>query len=142
MIKNADEFIRLRKSKDPEEYDRTNHEFVPDEICLEVIAKDPEMKEYIADNPSISLNIIRYLANDVDVSIRWRIAQNLNLTRDLFEHFTKDPDESVRHRLVYNRNTPLDILEQLTHDEWDVCAEDAKEKLAERLLTKENSHSG
>ncbi|AIK96202.1 hypothetical protein [Candidatus Odyssella acanthamoebae] len=136
MIKSAEEFIRLRKSRIPEEYNRANDEFIPDEVCHAVIKKDLDMKEYIAGNTSISLNMIIYLADDEDVDIRVRIAEKPNLTRGLFEKFVCDPDESVRHRLVFNRHTPLDILERLTHDEWDVCAEDAKEVLEKRLAKK------
>ncbi len=133
MIKTAEEFIHLRKSQKPEEYNRANDEFIPDDVCHEVIKRKPEMKKYIAGNSSISIKMIIYLAEDESDSIRWRIAQKPNLTRELFEKFANDPDESVRHRIAVNPNTPLDILEKLTHDEWDVCAEDAKEILDERL---------
>ena len=112
MIKSVNEFIEICQSDDPKVYTRFNNDLITDEIGFAIIAEYPEMADNVAENKTISLNMINHLANDEYWQIRSRIARKPNLTRELFEKFANDPHESVRHRLVYNKNTPLDILEK------------------------------
>jgi hypothetical protein len=141
MINTVEEFIRLRDSEKPEEYNRANYDFLPDEVAFEIIEKYPEYKEWVGINSSISLKVLYRLAEDEDPDVRWHIAslhaftgeKVHTLDRYLLDKLSRDQDESVRQRVAYHPDTPVDILERLTHDLWKNCAEAAREKLAQRL---------
>lgn len=141
MINSAEEFVRLRKSEKPEEYNRANDDFLPDNVAFDLIENYPDMREYVGVNSTISLKVLYRLAEDEDWLVRWHIAslhaftgeKVHTLDRYLFDKLSRDEDEGVRKRVAYHPDTPIDILEQLTHDSSEDCAEAAREKLAQRL---------
>ncbi len=141
MIRSAAELKRLCQSEIPEEYHRATEDQISDRVCLEVIKKFPEIRDWLPDNPTISLNILYILADDKNKSVRWRVAQSEKLDYHLFDKLSRDIHDGVRHRIACNPKVPLDILERLTHDEWDVLAEDAKEILQKRLQSSETTET-
>jgi hypothetical protein len=70
MIESADEFRRLRKSADPEEYLRAAHDEAPVEVWMEVISRWPDMRFWVAQNKKVPLSILEVLENDSDPHVR------------------------------------------------------------------------
>ena len=58
MIKDADEFYRLRNSELPEEYNRAANESAELETWLDVIEKYPDMKVWVIHNKTIQIEIL------------------------------------------------------------------------------------
>ncbi len=57
MIESPEEFVRLRTSKDPDQYRRAAHETAPPEVWLAIIEKFPEMRQWVAHNKTILADI-------------------------------------------------------------------------------------
>lgn len=72
MIISAEEFVRLRTSQNPEEYNQAAHDSASDEIWLEVIENYPDMRKWVAHNKTISNRIIEVLASDAGDHVRFR----------------------------------------------------------------------
>ncbi|MGW5380983.1 hypothetical protein [Nocardia sp. NPDC003963] len=64
MIESAEEFVRLRCSEDPAEYNRAAHEEASEQTWREVIARFPEMRVRVAHNKTVPLNILEELRGD------------------------------------------------------------------------------
>lgn len=137
MIESSEEFVRLKTSKDPEEQRRAAHEPADLDVWLEVIARHPEMKSWVAHNKTIPIEILRLLADDEDPSIRRdvlrknKVLSRNKIDRPLVEKFACDPDEEVRADVAGNRDTPRDIVERLAEDPSSWVYVRARERLAE-----------
>ena len=129
MIKNADEFYFLRTSKNMDDYTRSANDSAPMEVWLEVINKYPDMKEWVALNKTIPLEILERLAKDEDSRVRYTVAMKRKITTKMIEELAKDPDESVRRAIVNNTKTHKYVIEQLLNDEWEEIRIDAEKKL-------------
>jgi hypothetical protein len=116
MIRSAEEFVRLRQSELHEEYSRAADEDAPISVWRDVIARFPAMKEWVAHNKTVPLEILEVLATDEDARVRCVVATKRKLSTSLFERLAADSDETVRERLVWNRKTPSTIIERLTSD--------------------------
>ena len=53
MIKSAGEFVKLRNSDVPEEYNRSATEEADELVWLEIIKKFPDMRSWVAHNKTI-----------------------------------------------------------------------------------------
>ena len=53
QITSAEEFVRLRTSEDPDEYLVSDNGAASDEVWLDVIARYPEMKEWVVHNKTV-----------------------------------------------------------------------------------------
>ncbi|NEX94857.1 hypothetical protein [Caulobacter sp. 17J65-9] len=127
MITSADEFKRLRTSDDLDEQDRATHEPADEQVWLEVVARFPELRSWVARNKTVPLSILRLLAADPDPDVRSEVAMKRKLDRALFEALADDPDPGVRRRLIWNRQTPADLLARLATD--PLLAADAAERM-------------
>lgn len=116
MIGSAEEFVRLRTSEIPAEYGRAASEEAPLAVWHDVIRGFPEMREWVALNKTVPLEILSILARDDDVNVRIMVAMKRKLTPELFAFLSRDDAEQVRVRIAYNRKTPIDILERLQED--------------------------
>jgi hypothetical protein len=130
MINSAQEFVRLRTSEDPQEYLRAANEAASEAVWLEIIAKYPEMRVWVAHNKTISASILQILANDPDPSVRGMVARKRKLDISLIEKLAYDRDDAVRAAIAHNPKTPDTILRALVDDPWDEIA-----RVAERRLT-------
>jgi hypothetical protein len=141
MINSVEEFIKLRKSQNPEEYNRANDDFLPDDVAFDLIENYPEMREYVSVNSTISLKVLNRLADDEDWLVRLGVLEMHPFTgkkahtldRHLLDKLSKDEDESIRRRVSCHPDTPIDILERLIHDPSEDCVEFAKKNLARKL---------
>ena len=136
MIKSAQEFVRLRSSEDPAEYQRAAHDGAPEQVWTEVIRDYPEMKVWVAHNKKVPLEILRVLSDDLDPNVRKAVAAKRKLDQDLFEKLSSDKDEAVRQRIAYNRKTPRSIIERLADDPCPLVQEPAQSRLAETSESK------
>jgi len=117
MIKSAEEFVLLRRSEASDKYMRAVHEEATDTVWMDVISKFPEMKEWVAHNRTVPLNILNILARDMDDSVRAAVASKRKLSPELFELLSKDKSEVVRERVAYNKKAPIHILRMLAKDQ-------------------------
>jgi hypothetical protein len=133
MIQTAEEFVALRTSTDPTEYLRAASEEATELVWMDVIARYPEMRRWVAQNKTVPLRILEVLAVDPEPAVRFAVAMKNKLTQELFVTLAKDPDSSVRQRIAYNKNVPKHILHQLTCDESEIVATAANEQLQQRM---------
>ena len=80
MINSAEEFVRLRSSEKMDEYLKAAWDEAPFEVWLEVIKKYPEMREWVAHNKSIPVEILEILAADADKRVRFMVALKKTIT--------------------------------------------------------------
>lgn len=70
MIKTSAEFILLRNSDIPEEYNRTGIEEAPLTVWMDLIENHHDMKVWVARNRTIPKEIIHILSEDSDPIVR------------------------------------------------------------------------
>ena len=129
MITSAEEFMKLRSSKEPEEYRRAAIEDAPEAVWLDLIDRFPEMREWAALNKTLPTSILWKLVRDGNPRVRFEVANRHQLTEDMFVVLAKDEDEGVRSRVCWNKRAPQSVLEQLARDNSAVVAEAARRRL-------------
>ena len=102
MIESVEQFISLRTSENPEEYNRAAHEEAPAPVWRELIETHPDMRFWVAQNKTVPIEILRSLAGDKDSRVRHMVASKRKLPEDLQILLARDPDESVRNALAHN----------------------------------------
>lgn len=129
-ITTAEEFRRLRTSDVRQEYERAAYAPLPDPVALEVIRQFPDLREWVAYNKSVSIEVLRVLATDDDRRVRTMVAMKRKLDLPLFEQLSHDPDEIVRSTVAFNRKCPTSVLVRMEEgdpSEW------VRSKARERL---------
>lgn len=116
MIDSAEEFVRLRTSDLPAEYEQAAYDSAPLDVWRDVVRRYPEMRTWVAVNKTVPVEILSILARDDAVDVRFMVATKRKLTPELFDLLSRDSDETVRVRIVYNRKTPIEILNRLADD--------------------------
>lgn len=116
MIDSAEEFVRLRTSDQPVEYEQAAYDSAPLDVWHDVVRRYPEMRQWVALNKTVPIEILSILARDDDVDVRFMVAMKRKLTPELFDLLSRDSDETVRVRIVFNRKTPVEILDRLAED--------------------------
>lgn len=116
MITSAEEFVRLRTSEDPAEYGRAASEEAALGTWLDVIARFPEMRSWVAHNKTVPLEVLERLVDDPDSLVRHTVATKRKLTPDLFYRLVLDEDETVRAALACNAKAPPTVLDRLRND--------------------------
>ena len=131
MIESAEEFVRLRTSEDPADYHRAAHEEAPLAVWEAVIEGWPEMREWVAHNKTVPIEILERLADDVDPKVRFVVATKRKLSEELFAKLAEDPDEGVRSRIAYNAKVPLEVAQRLTRDPSTIVSDAASRHLSD-----------
>lgn len=116
MISSAEEFVFLRTSEIFEEYTRAAYDDASDVVWMDVISKFPEMREWVAHNKTVPLNILEILARDTNESVRSTVASKRKLSPELFDLLSQDKSEVVRERIACNKKVPIHILRRLVND--------------------------
>ena len=129
-IISADEFVRLRYSEDPQDYQRAAIESAPIAVWLEVIERYPDARVWVAHNKTVPIDVLETLAGDPDVRVRHAVAMKRKLTPTLLARLSTDDDESVRMRVAMHKNTSRETLEALRGDSWVRVRETVRERLA------------
>jgi phosphoserine phosphatase len=130
-ILSADEFMRLRYSEDPVDYQKAAGEDAPIEVWREIIDRHPEARIWVAHNKTVPLEILEILVNDPDVAVRHAVAMKRKLTPVILERLAVDSAESIRMRVAMHRNVSRETLEGLRNDSWDRVREIARERLSQ-----------
>lgn len=128
-IRSANEFVRLRLSDAPADYNRAAHDDAPDHVWDDVIESRPDMRAWVAHNKTVPLEILARLAEDDDPAVRSAVAMKRKLSRELFDALAADPDPSVRARVAVNAKVPRRVLETLARDDEPLVADAATERL-------------
>lgn len=129
MITSAEEFVRLRTSDDPAEQKKAVWAEAPEGIWLDVIARFPEMRWWVAHNKMVPVSILSALATDADWRVRCAVASKRKLSLELFALLARDEDTSVRHTIACNARVPAEVLRGLAADHEHSVAEAARERL-------------
>ncbi|MFZ5273777.1 hypothetical protein [Enterobacter asburiae] len=137
MIESTEEFLKLRNSDIPSEYNRAANEEAPISVWLDLINEYPEMRVWVARNRTIPKKIVDILSKDPSPLVRDAICSKYPLDMELYVLFSKDMDEGVRSRLTYNKSTPLSILKEMSeNDPSEFVKSQALNQYKKRLLYK------
>jgi hypothetical protein len=129
MIRDAEEFIRLRTSATPADYQRAATDEVPIEVWHEIIQHHANMRSWVAHNKTVPEEILTILARDPDPDVRLSVAMKNKLTSELMMKLADDEDKGVRRRIVYNKNASVEVLQKLANDDLEEIAEMARKRL-------------
>lgn len=132
MITSCEEFIRLRNSLRQEDYRRASNDEASISVWNELIDLYPEMREWVAHNKTVPIEILEILAFDVSSSVRAIVAGKRKLSEDLFEILSLDSNESVRLQLARNKKAPKFVLERLSVDSSFLVSGAAIEALSKK----------
>jgi hypothetical protein len=132
MITSASEFLALRSSNRPDEYNRAAQDNAPDRVWNEIIDSYPEMREWVAHNKTVPITILGVLANDPSPRVREAVASKRKLTESLQLLLAQDNNPSVRERLVHNARVSLSVLRLLAQDPEFLIREKAQRKIRTR----------
>jgi len=132
MIYSAEEFFRLRRSEDPDEYRRASSDEAPLGVWLSVVERFPEMRSWVAHNKTVPLEILERLAVDLDAGVRAAVASKRKLSFALQVLLRTDADASVRERLACNEKCDPEILRLLASDAEESVRSAAIRRLKER----------
>lgn len=75
MIKTAEEFKQLRSSNNLDEQRRAGVEEASIETWKEIIAKYPELKEWVIYNKTVPIEILSQLSKDLNPDVRNEVAR-------------------------------------------------------------------
>lgn len=114
MINSPEEFIELRNSDIPAEYNRAKIEGASIEVWFDLIERYPDMRVWVARNKTIPREIIACLSKGSNPIVRHAICSKHPLDTDKYLLFSQHPDESVRSRLTFNKKLPLSILKEMS----------------------------
>jgi hypothetical protein len=130
MISSAEEFYRLRSSDSQTEYERAAHDSAPIEVWLLVIDTYPEMRQWVAHNKTVPVEVLAILARDPDAEVRFFVAMKRKLPEYLQLELARDADYTVRNRIVWNAKATKSVLEELSKDREENIRRKAMERLA------------
>ena len=129
MIGSAEEFVELRTSELRAEYLRATNESASYEVWLDVIQRFPDMRFWVAQNKTVTAEVLAVLARDPDPHVRLMVAMKKKLTNELFVLLAADQDDSVRASVAHNNKTPTEILNRLAEDQSPIVSAVARARL-------------
>ncbi|MDD5369484.1 MAG: hypothetical protein PHQ40_10380, partial [Anaerolineaceae bacterium] len=129
MIKSSEEFAQLRTSSNPSDHHRASQEPASDAVWFEIIKNYPEMRAWVAQNKTISSEVLDMLSQDPSAEVRSLVAMKRKLPERIQLLLAADPDEGVRSRLVYNDKATKRVLEILSRDAKPSIRERASERV-------------
>ncbi len=102
MIETAEEFKHLRSSENLDEQRRASVEEASIEIWKEIIAKYPELKEWVIYNKTVPIEILNQLSMDSNPDVRKEVARKRKIDVEIFNRLKNDENEEVKLSLFYN----------------------------------------
>lgn len=117
MMNSAEQFRSLRESDDPDEYHRAAHDEARIETWLDVIARMPDMRFWVAQDKTIPVEVMSHLANDLDPRVRGMVARKRRLPESLQIQLASDEESCVRSALACNAKVTSRVLGMLMNDE-------------------------
>ncbi len=98
MIGSAEEFVRLRTSDDPAEYNRAARDQATESTWRDVIERFPDMRFWVAHNKTVPLSVLEILRQDPDDRVRDMVTSKRSWAR-------AHPDDATRPHGVENTRT-------------------------------------
>lgn len=129
MIASAEEFKRLRTSDDSKEQRLSTNEPAEVSVWFEVIDKFPELKEWVAHNKTIQIEVLEYLAKDQNENVRSAVARKRKINQKIFNLLKNDNDENVRYTLLCNTKLSLDMKREIKVKDSAWLMKELNEKL-------------
>ncbi|MFD4737576.1 hypothetical protein ACFWNQ_09380 [Streptomyces virginiae] len=129
-IASVEEFIRLRRSEDPVECDRSAWAAMPLTVWWQLVREHPEMRFWAAHNRTCPPEILAELIKDADWRVRDRVLGKRSCPPELLEQLADDPHDSVRNTVANHPHSPRTAVARLVDDPWSVIAEAARVRLA------------
>jgi hypothetical protein len=130
-IHSADEFVSLRYSDDPANYQRAAGEEAAVDVWRDVIDRYPDARMWVAQNKTVPLEILAVLVSDADAEVRRMVVMKRKLTPELLDQLAMDDDESIRMRVAMHKNVAEETLQRLRDDSWDRIREVVAERLSD-----------
>lgn len=134
MINTAEEFVKLRESENPKEYNRAAREPAPIQIWLDVIHDYPNMRVWVAHNKTVPIEILEILSDDDDNRVRGMVAAKRKLPENIQVKMAADKDESVRLTIARQPKATRTVLELLVNDPWVQYAKSFRKGLSRKTL--------
>ncbi|GGK35826.1 hypothetical protein GCM10007962_32710 [Yeosuana aromativorans] len=128
MIQTPEEFIRLRTSEDLNDQRTSATDSADIKTWLEIIENYPEMKEWVAHNKTVPLEILEVLATDKDEKVRCVVARKRKINNRIFDLLKADSDKTVRHALICNTGLALDLKKKIKIDDSGWLKNELNEK--------------
>ncbi|MFC9498282.1 hypothetical protein [Streptomyces sp. NPDC056982] len=129
-ITSVEEFIRLRDSEDPEEYNRSAWATLPLPVWWDLVRNHPDMRFWAAHNRTVPSEILAELIKDPDWRVRDRVASKRRCPPELLERLADDPHDAVRRLVAGHPHSPRSAVARLVDDRWPVIAQEARARLA------------
>jgi hypothetical protein len=129
-ITSVEEFIRLRESKDPAEYNRSAWVTMPLPVWCDLVRNHPDMRFWAANNRTAPSEILAELIKDSDWRVRDRVASKRKCPPELLERLVDDPHDAVRRLVAGHPRSPRSTVARLVDDPWPVIAQEARTRLA------------
>ena len=133
VIDSEIEFFRLCDSKSSWDANRSFVEEASLSVWLDIVEKFPERRIDVAQNKTISEEVVRALVVKGDATVRSILAEKRRLPSDLFSVLSTDKDEIVRKKVAANQKIPFDVLKVLCSDSVEGVAAVANYNLQRRL---------
>nr|BFD84091.1 hypothetical protein StreXyl84_34920 [Streptomyces sp. Xyl84] len=130
-ITSVEEFIRLRRSEDPAESNRSAWAPLPPAVWWDLVRNHPDMRFWVAHNRTAPPEILAELIEDADWRVRNRVASKRNCPSELLERLAGDAHDSVRRLVAGHPRSPRSAVARLADDPWPVIAQEARARLAE-----------
>ena len=129
MIESAQDFVRLRTSDSADEQNRASNDSATNDVWRAVIADFAEMRQWVAHNKTLPVEILVELSRDQDSLVRSAVAMRRKIPEVVQLSLAKDRDETVRERIAYNAKATKRVLEILASDGVDRISIKAKARL-------------
>lgn len=88
----------------------------PIDILRMWMRKEPQLRVWIAQNPSLPLDMLEVLARDISPNVRLSVACNPGTPDSVLEKLSFDTEVEVRRAVASNIKTPGNVLEILVKD--------------------------
>lgn len=135
MIDSVAEFIRLRCSENPEEYQRSAHELIASDVIEKLIEEHPDMIKWVIHNKLVSVEVLDRLSRHEDPEVREEVAGKRKCSLAIFSRLAVDENYLVRAKLVYNAKLPPEVLVKMLDDPEPFVLEKVKRKIEEHSAT-------
>ncbi|MFL9658466.1 hypothetical protein ACJ7VE_32665 [Streptomyces sp. PB17] len=129
-ITSVEDFIRLRESEDPAEYNRSAWAAMPLSVWWDLVRNRPDMRVWAAHNRTAPSEILAELIKDPDWRVRDRVASKRNCPPELLERLVDDPHDAVRRLVANHPHSLWPAVAGLVDDPWPVTAQEARARLA------------
>ena len=129
MIESAEQFRALRESEIVEEYRRAAHDEARIDVWLDVIARMPDMRFWVAQNKTVPVVVLERLADDADERVRSMVARKRKIPETLQLKLAVDNDSEVRSALARNAKVTSNVLLILADDHDDFVRDVARRSI-------------